>query len=155
MHLCKTKLNLHDPIKSLCKKIKLNACECAFTVPFYVLFSEYQLYVFNSSVFCYLHISQKRCKYFWLDKEVQCKVLLSRGTPFRCVQQNTKMQDFATQVIGWFIFYVSVRVVRLFFKRIPPWVVNNSTSVFITSIQMGTRKLERKCNETAAVNYFF
>lgn len=45
------KLNLHDPIKSLCKKIKLNACECAFTVPFYVLFSEYQWYVFNSSVF--------------------------------------------------------------------------------------------------------
>lgn len=52
MHLCKTKLNLHDPIKSLCKKkIKLNACECAFTVPFYVLFSEYQWYVLNSSVF--------------------------------------------------------------------------------------------------------
>lgn len=47
----KKKLNLHDPIKSLCKKIKLNACECAFTVPFYVLFSEYQWYVFNSSVF--------------------------------------------------------------------------------------------------------
>lgn len=66
------------------------------------------------------------------------------------------MQDFATQVIRWFICYISGKVMCLFFKRIPHWVVNNSNSVFITSIQMGTRKLERKkCNETAAVNYSF
>lgn len=34
-------------------------------------------------------------------------------------------------------------------------VENCSVSVFVVAFQMGTRKLERKCNDIAAVNYSF
>jgi len=65
VHLCRTELNLHDPLKSQCKKkIKLNACECAFTDPFYVLFSEYQWYVFNSSVFATYTLAKRGVNIF-------------------------------------------------------------------------------------------
>lgn len=46
------------------KKIKLNACECAFTDPFYVLFSEYQWYVFNSSVFATYTLAKRDVNIF-------------------------------------------------------------------------------------------
>lgn len=42
-----------------------------------------------------------------------------------------------------------------FQKHVFCQVENCSISVFIVAYQMGTRKLERKCNDIAAVNYSF
>lgn len=70
---------------------------------FYVLFSNFQWYVFN--IFATYTSGKKDVNNLGEKEKEQCKIKLSIGTPFQCVQ-HPKMQDFPTQVTRWFMYYI-------------------------------------------------
>lgn len=87
----------------------------------YVLFSDFQWYVFN--IFATYTLGRRDVNNFE-KKRKDSKLQLFIGTPFQCVQYHPKMQDFPTQVTRWFMCYLRTEGVCPFNKHVFCQVVN-------------------------------